>query len=109
MMAAAGKNRKKVARGWRTRYPFTTGEFIRSYLLKHREAYIYEVWDAFRKTLQGMGLKWWGSYSSFRKYFNYLQKLNLIRFTREDPSRTPQFKPWRFYTYVPKNIEKVKL
>jgi len=84
VMAAVGKNRRKVARGWRTLYSFTTGEFIRSYLLKHGEAYIYKIWDAFRRTLQGMDLKWWGTYTSFRKYFNYLQKLNLIRFVREE-------------------------
>ena len=98
----------KTARGWRSWYPFTTGEFIREYLLRHGEAYIYEVWNAFRKKLLEMGLKWWGDYNSFRKYFNYLQKLNLIRFVREEPAEQPWMAPRRYYTIVPENIDVIE-
>ncbi|MCR6691597.1 MAG: hypothetical protein MRT15_04335 [archaeon YNP-LCB-003-016] len=98
----------KAARGWRSWYPFTTGEFIREYLLRHGEAYIYEVWDAFRRTLREMDLKWWGDYNSFRKYFNYLQKLNLIRFVREEPSEYPWLEPRRYFTIVHENADVIE-
>jgi len=99
---------RRVARGWRTYYPFTTGEFIREYLLENGEGYIYEIWNAFRKTLRDMGFEWWGSYDSFRKYFDYLQKLNLIRFVREEDSEQPWMARRRYFELVPENVDVIE-
>lgn len=93
-------------KGWRSRYPYSTGEFIRSYLLDHGEGYIYEIWNAFKNTLKDeYNLEWWGSYTSFRKYFNYLQKLKLITFVREEAPKYPWLSNRRYFTLVPENID----
>jgi len=95
-----GLEGKKEARGWRAYYPYTTGEFIRSYLQKKGEAYIHETWMAFQDDLRKYGLEWWGKYSSFRRYFYILKKLGLIEFTHEKPSEKPQLQPRRYYKVV---------
>jgi hypothetical protein len=96
---------KKVSRVWRTYIPFPTGIFIRDYLLKHGRAYIYEVWDSFRRTLKEMGYESWGSYDSFRKYFNYLQRLNLIRPVGEGRASRPWLARRRYFELVPENAD----
>jgi len=99
---------RRVSKGWRTWIPFTTGSFIRDYLLEKGEACVYEVWDAFRRRLKEMGVEWWGSYDSFRRYFYMLARLNLIRFVREGPSSRPWLHPKRYYAVVPENADLIE-
>ena len=98
----------KVSRVWRTWYPFTTGLFIRDYLLRRGRAYIYEMWNEFRRTLKDMGYPYWGSYDSFRKYINYLQRLNLIRCVGTEPASRPWLADRRLFEVVPENVNVIE-
>jgi len=94
-----------VARGWRAAYPFTVGEFIRDYLLKRGEAYIHEAWRAFKEDLRARGLRWWGSYSSFRMHFYILLRLGLVRRVRRGPAGRPHLIDRSYYEAVPENLD----
>lgn len=78
-------------RGW---LPFGVGPFIRDFLRKHREGYPYGVYQALREVKNKT------SYSSVRRYFYILEKLNLIEFAREAPSKRPKLAPRRYYKLV---------
>jgi len=75
------------------------GLFIRNYLSKNGRAYIYEVYREYKR--QVLGRK--ASYNSFRKYFHYLVKLNLIRFVDEEDSKYPWLEKRRYFELVPEN------
>lgn len=89
---------------FRPRIMVSTGMWIRDYLLDVVEDYSYHMWTLFKETKRRPG-----SYKNFRNYIYLLQKLNLIKFVREEPSSAPHFQPRRVYTYVPANVEKVEL
>jgi len=89
---------------FRPRIMVSTGMFIRDHLLETVQDYSYHMWMLFKETKKRPG-----SYQNFRNYIYWLLKLNLIKFVREEPSRTPHFKPRRYYTYVPANVEKEEL
>lgn len=89
------------------RYPrhvISTGMFIRDHLLEVVEDYIYHMWRLFKEAKRNAG-----SYQNFRNYIFWLVRLELIRFTREEPPKKVQLKPRRYYTYVPENIDEVEL
>jgi len=94
----------EVSGRFRPRIMVSTGMWIRDYLLGTVEDYPYHMWKVFKQTKRRPG-----SYQNFRNYIYWLLKLNLIKFVREEPSRTPHFEPRRYYTYVPANVEKVEL
>lgn len=89
---------------FRPRIMVSTGMFIRDHLLDVVEDYPFNMWRLFRKS-KGKA----GSYQNFRNYIYWLLKLNLIKFVREEPSRTPHLQPRRLYTYVAENVEKTEL
>ena len=49
-----------------------------------------------------------GSYTSFKKYFNYHQKLNLIKFVREEEPKYSWLAKRRYFTLVPENIDVIE-
>lgn len=75
--------------------------FIRRYLLEKGEAYIHETWMAFARALKEAGIEWWGTYTSFRRYFYMLERLGLIWFVRSEPGLKPELQPRRYYAVVP--------
>lgn len=97
--------KQKIKRGWRSAIPFGTGEFIRDYLMEHGEAYIYEMWDRFRKAVAEFGVKWWGSYASFRRYIYICKRLGLIRYVRTGKPPRRGLKSRRYYALVPEHID----
>ena len=96
---------KIVARGRYPRSIVSTGMWIRDHLLEVGEDYPFHMWKLLRERKGGRG----GTYQNFRNYIHWLVKLNLIRFTREEPSLNPMFKPRRYYACVPENIDRWEL
>lgn len=96
---------ERIGRGWRTAIPFSTGEFIRRYLTEHGEAYVYEMWNSFRKAVEDFGVKWWGSYDSFRRYVHICKRLGLIRPVRTERSARKGLKARRYYALVPEHSD----
>ena len=75
----------------------STGEFVRNYLLEHKEAYIFEIYRALNEYKRQFGLIR-GSYGSFRaNYINKLKKIGAIQFVREEKSSVTEFKNRRYY------------
>ena len=80
----------------------STGLFIYNYLLEHEEAYISQIYRAFKRE-KGSFTNWknrplkTGSYQNFRNYIWWLRKLGLIEFSREEPSSIPSLQDRRYY------------
>lgn len=102
-----GVAKTKISKGWRSFYPWTTGEFIREYLLEHGRAYVYEMWNAYRKKLEEMGV-YWGSYDNFRRYIYMLKKLNLIRPVGTETALNPKLHERVYYELVPENVNMIE-
>ena len=98
-------------RGRYPRFLISTGMWIRAHLLEVEEDYPLHMWSLLRdvKRAHGIREKGIGSYQNFRNYIYWLRRLDLIRFVREEPSLNPVFKPRRYYTYVPENLDKLDL
>lgn len=97
-----------IAKGRYPRFLISTGMWIREHLLAVEEDYPFHMWTLLRKMKVAADVEA-GTYQNFRNYIFWLTKLNLIRFTREEPSANPFLKPRRYYTYVPENIDKIDL
>ena len=83
-------------------FTVSTGVFIYNYLLEHEEAYVSQIYRAFKE--EKKSLTGWrnrplktGSYQSFRNYIWWLHKLGLIEFSREETSTNPVLQPKRYY------------
>lgn len=94
-----------------SRLLFSTGILIYNYLLEHGDAYILEIYRAFKKE-KGKWISWRdqplkvGSYQNFRNYIFWLQRLGLIEFIRKEPSSTPDLQPRRYYKLSSQGREK---
>jgi len=80
---------------------YSVGQFIRSYLMEHGEAYVGELYREFSKGRK----KHKDTYQSFRNYIYWFKKLGLIEFVRQEPSKNPNLKPRRFYRLTKKGRE----
>ena len=78
-----------------------TGDFIKEYLQRVGEDYIYNAYREFCKFLQKEGQQG-PAYNSFRTYFYVCTKMNLIEFVREEP--VPNLFSRRYYRLVQQNI-----
>jgi len=63
----------------------TTGEWIREYLTKVKEDYIFSIWKQYKQEMKKGGYKY-ASYATFRRYVWILKKLGLIEFIRKEKS-----------------------
>lgn len=56
----------------------TVGEWIRNYLIRVGEDYVYSMWTEYKEDMQGRRLKP-ASYDTFRRYIHMLKTLDLVR------------------------------
>jgi len=78
-----------------------TADFIKSHLSSMLEDYVYGAYKIFCQKLKAIGQRN-PSYDSFRKYWWVCSQMNLIQFTREQP--TENLQPRRYYRLVRSNI-----
>jgi len=79
-----------------------TGDFIKDYMQRVGEDYIYNTYRAFCKFLENKGQQC-SSYASFRTYFYVCTKMDLIEFVREEP--VGNLIPRRYYRLVKRNLK----
>jgi len=77
----------------------STGDFIKGYLQRVEEDYIYNAYRAFCRFLKDAGQRS-PSYNSF--YWYVCTEMNLIEFVREEA--VPNLIPRRYYRLVQQNI-----
>ena len=82
-----------------------TGIFIKGYLQRVKEDYVYHIYKAFRKFIEANGHRG-PSYESFRKYFGVCVQLNLIEFVRSEPPAPGKqhLFPRRYFRVVQRNL-----